>query len=156
MGGHIGQIRSESTTVQTSDRTLNSREAASRRSKAFASRKKSLGLTKQELPSLADFIANISVRSRCTMSTMVVALIYLERLEKVIRTRPPAAKKCSRHRVIFSCIMLSHKIWNDSSMVGKHWAEVSTMFTSQEVLAMEREVLLLLRYDLEVTAEEIW
>ncbi|CAG8593293.1 16537_t:CDS:1, partial [Acaulospora colombiana] len=52
--------------------------------------------------------------------------------------------------------MLSHKIWNDSSMVGKHWAEVSTMFTSQEVLAMEREVLLLLRYDLEVTTEEIW
>jgi hypothetical protein len=52
--------------------------------------------------------------------------------------------------------MISHKIWNDSSMIGKHWAEVSNLFTSQEVLAMEREILVLLRYDLELTVEEIW
>jgi hypothetical protein len=41
-------------------------------------------------------------------------------------------------------------------MIGKHWAEVSNLFTSQEVLAMEREILVLLRYDLELTVEEIW
>jgi hypothetical protein len=41
-------------------------------------------------------------------------------------------------------------------MVGKHWAEVSNMFKSDEVLTMEREILLLLQYDLELTTEEIW
>lgn len=109
------------------------------------------------LPLLNDFIENISIRSRCTMATMLVALIYLDRLQKIIRWKhPTAGKPCSRHRVVFTAIMISHKIWNDSSMVGKHWAEVSNLFTSEEVLAMEREILILLRYDLELTVEEIW
>lgn len=71
-------------------------------------------------------------------------------------TLSSVGKPCSHHRVIFSALMISHKIWNDSSMVGKHWAEVSNLFTSEETLAMEREILILLKYDLELTVEEIW
>ncbi|KAG8861802.1 hypothetical protein FRB91_000045 [Serendipita sp. 411] len=111
---------------------------------------------KEKLPDLGGFIQNIALRSRCTMSTMVVTLIYLNRLDNVIRFRSPASKACSRHRIAFSTIMIAHKMSNDSSMVGKHWAEVSNMFTSSEVLDMEREMLQLLRYDLEVSLNEIW
>ncbi|KAG8817770.1 hypothetical protein FRC17_011104, partial [Serendipita sp. 399] len=109
-----------------------------------------------ELPALGGFIQNVAMRSRCTMSTVVVTLIYLNRLCAAISSKSPANKACSRHRVVFSALMIAHKVSNDSSMVGKHWAEVSNMFTSDEVLAMEREMLQLLKYDLEVTMREIW
>lgn len=62
----------------------------------------------------------------------------------------------SYHRVIFSSTMLAHKLSNDSSMVGKHWAEVSSdLFDCHELLNMERDFLCLLHYDVEITMNDV-
>lgn len=109
------------------------------------------------------------------MSTILVVFVYLGRLKQLIHEKHSPGmqsldipcerhlcyflhpgKACSRHRVVFAAIMIAHKVWNDSSMVGKHWAEVSNLFDSREVMAMEREMLGLLKYDLNVTTVEVW
>ncbi|CCA74761.1 hypothetical protein PIIN_08719 [Serendipita indica DSM 11827] len=110
------------------------------------------------LPDLDDFIQNISTRSRCTMSTILVTLIYLRRLTTILEfsSTPYARSASSRHCVVFSAIMIAHKIWNDSTMIGKHWAEVSDLFDPVQVANMEREFLALLRFELQVSNQEIW
>jgi hypothetical protein len=52
-------------------------------------------------------------------------------------------------------MMIAHKLWNDCSMVGKHWAEVSSMFTSKEILRMERDFFRLLNYDINLSLSEV-
>lgn len=49
----------------------------------------------QPLPQLHDFIENISIRSRCTMSTILVALIYLDRLQKILMLKQPTSSSRS-------------------------------------------------------------
>lgn len=122
---------------------------------------------------LNEFIANITARSRCTMSVVLVVFIFLGRLRNIVKDKhspgsstffhfdssylcTSTGKPSSRYRIIFALIMVAHKVYNDSSMVGKHWAEVSDLFASSEVLAMERELLALLNFDLNVNTEEVW
>jgi hypothetical protein len=52
-------------------------------------------------------------------------------------------------------MMIAHKLWNDCTMVGKHWAKVSSMFTSKEILRMERDFLRLLNYDINLSLSEV-
>jgi hypothetical protein len=52
---------------------------------------KTIATGDKPLPQLYDFIENISIRSRCTMSTMLVALIYLDRLQKILMLKQPTS-----------------------------------------------------------------
>lgn len=48
----------------------------------------------EDLTPLEDFIENIVVRSRSTMSTLIVVFIYLERLKKVIHAKHSPGTLC--------------------------------------------------------------
>jgi hypothetical protein len=50
-------------------------------------RKSSTSANQDELTPLLDFIENISVRSRSTMSTILVVFIYLGRLKSLIKDK---------------------------------------------------------------------
>lgn len=125
-----------------------------------------------DLMPLSTFAKYVSKRAQCTIGTMLVSYVYLKRILVRLGGVPVPCKHSlfplfsshlcisatapsALHRVLFTAMMIAHKLWNDSSMIGKHWAEVSATFTSLEVLRMERDFLRLLNYDTNLSLSDV-
>lgn len=62
---------------------------------------------------------------------------------------------CTRHRVFLAALICAAKYLNDSSPKNKHWQRYGALFSLAEVNLMEKQLLYLLDYDLNVTEEEL-
>lgn len=116
-----------------------------------------------DLPSLEEFITQLVVTSNVQVPTLMSTLIYLTRLRSRLA---PMAKglRCTTHRIFLASLILAAKYLNDSSPKNKHWANYSIIstpatsfgFSRTEVNLMERQLLLLLDYDLRFTQEDLY
>jgi len=62
---------------------------------------------------------------------------------------------CTRHRVFLATLICAAKNLNDSSPKNKHWCTYAQMFSQAEINLMEKQLLFLLDYNLNITEDEI-
>lgn len=115
-----------------------------------------------DLPSLERFICSLVRKSNVQAATLMSSLVYLGRLK---RRLPPVAKglRCTTHRIFLATLILTAKFLNDSSPKNKHWAEYSHVrayapfgFSRTEVNLMEKQLLFLLDWDLNISEDDLF
>ena len=116
----------------------------------------------QSLPPLKAFIQSLVDRSHVQVPTLMSSLVYLSRLQQKL---PPVAKgmRCTVHRIFLAALILAAKNLNDSSPKNKHWARYSSVrgyegfgFTLTEVNLMEKQMLYLLDWDLNIRENDLF
>ncbi|KAF3761770.1 hypothetical protein M406DRAFT_281850, partial [Cryphonectria parasitica EP155] len=128
------------------------------------------------LPSLEEFIYNLVWSSNVQVPTLMSTLVYLNRLKSRLQ---PEAKglRCTAHRIFLAALILTAKYVNDSSPKNKHWARYTEIwddangprrdykgrerpadfqFSRTEVNLMEKQLLMLLEWELRITREDLY
>ena len=114
------------------------------------------------LPPLKVFIQGLVDRSHVQVPTLMSSLVYLSRLQQKL---PTVAKgmRCTVHRIFLASLILAAKNLNDSSPKNKHWARYSAVkgydgfgFSVTEVNLMEKQMLFLLDWDLQITNDDLF
>ncbi|KAI0079277.1 hypothetical protein K474DRAFT_1673492 [Panus rudis PR-1116 ss-1] len=103
-------------------------------------------------PPLALFIAYALHRTRLHQSVTFAALYLLQRL----KSRFPACRGSSGHRLFISAFMLASKVMCDDTYSNKSWSIVGQgMFALREINQMEREMCSYLEWQLNVEPEQL-
>lgn len=103
-------------------------------------------------PTLAHFVAYALHRTRLPSVVTFAALLLLQRL----KTRFPAARGSSGHRLFISAFMIASKVICDDTYSNQSWCIVGQkMFLLKEINQMEREMCGYLEWNLNVSGEEV-
>lgn len=108
------------------------------------------------VPSLTTFIKLTSARANAQAPTLLVTLVYLDRLRQRLKGAKAAkGMQCTYHRLFLACLIVAAKFCNDCCPRNVHWVKWSGLFTLSEVNLMEQELLMLLEHDLRVDEQAL-
>ncbi|OBA24240.1 cyclin [Metschnikowia bicuspidata var. bicuspidata NRRL YB-4993] len=109
----------------------------------------------QENVLLQKFIGRLISYSNVQTPTLMTSLVYLNRLRNVLPGNA-VGMETTRHRIFLAALILSAKTLNDSSPLNKHWTTYTDgLLTNEEVNLVERELISLLNWNLNVTQAEL-
>lgn len=105
--------------------------------------------------SLVNFIKNLIKYSNVQTPTLMASLIYLNKLRNLLPANA-IGMETTRHRIFLSALILSAKSLNDSSPLNKHWTKYTDgLLTIEEVNMAERELIGLLKWDINIKEDEL-
>ena len=111
------------------------------------------------IPSLAtitDFYRSIFLRSQMEVDCIIISLIYIERLIKMTDGKL-TPKPTNWRSVLFSCMVLSSKVWDDLSMWNCDFSKIGPLgvtFSLSRTNELEIALLRALEYKVKVNASE--
>ena len=94
-----------------------------------------------------NFCKNVIARSRMEKEVSILCLIYMERF--IEKTGIYVSEK-NWKRLIFMCLILASKIWDDESYENVHFAQVFSMITLREINSMELIFLSMIDYEVNI------
>lgn len=87
--------------------------------------------------------------------TLMTALVYLNRLRGILPGNA-VGMGTTRHRIFLASLILSAKTLNDSSPLNRHWTKYTDgLLTNKEINLAERELISLLRWNLNISEKEL-
>ncbi|KAG0764602.1 hypothetical protein G6F62_002415 [Rhizopus arrhizus] len=98
---------------------------------------------------LRSFIESIVTKSNTSTGTLISTLSYAKRLKNLL-SRTSKGMECTRHRIFLATIIITTKYLHDSAIKNKYWVTYAEMFTAHEINLMEKQLLQLLDYNLEI------
>lgn len=105
--------------------------------------------------SLTHFIRRLIDHSHVRTATLMGSLVYLNRLRNALPGNA-TGHETSLHRIFLASLILSAKTLNDSSPLNKHWTVYTDgLLSNAEVNAAERDLIALLKWDLNVRQTEL-
>ena len=98
------------------------------------------------------FITHLFKTAQMEIDSLIIALVYLERLLEVGAPTNLYISKNNWKTLVFTCLMLGSKIWDDLAMENKDLATLWPPITLKRVNQLERRALEALKYNVKVPA----
>ena len=92
-----------------------------------------------------EFVENIWHRARLTPQSLVICLVYVDRMEA--RSEGVLLHARSWRPIVFASLLLASKVWHDVSYWNSDFSTICPMFTVANINRMERAYLQLLDYN---------
>jgi len=113
----------------------------------------------KDIPSLddiANFFRDVFIKAQMESDCIIMSLIYVERLIKITegKLRP---RKSNWRSLLFACLILSSKVWDDLSMWNGDFSQTcpaGVKFSLKRINELELTVLNVLKYVVKVPASE--
>lgn len=105
--------------------------------------------------SLRLYIEKVMIKSRMDTGTLLLSLSYAHRLRSKLYGTSKGME-CTHHRIFLATLIIAYKYVHDAAIKNKHWVSYSlNLFSNNEVNLMEKQLLQLLDYNLEIHPHEI-
>ena len=98
-----------------------------------------------------EFCANIMLLTKMEKETIIVALIYIERL--IFNTGLLITSRNWR-KIIFTSLIIASKVWDDDSLENLHFSQIFTHLKIGEINLLERNFMELINYKIYVKYSE--
>eukprot|EP00163_Fabomonas_tropica_P031338 TRINITY_DN741_c0_g2_i1.p2 TRINITY_DN741_c0_g2~~TRINITY_DN741_c0_g2_i1.p2 ORF type:complete len:238 (+),score=81.72 TRINITY_DN741_c0_g2_i1:652-1365(+) len=100
---------------------------------------------------LVDYVSRIVKLTKVFPNCILAGLVYIERMIE----KNPALQisEANAHRLVFMATLLASKFLHDIPLQNKYWSKISGTYSLTEVNTMEREILTLLGYDLNINED---
>ncbi|CAB9516668.1 Cyclin [Seminavis robusta] len=133
---------------------LESQQGFARKQEKQQRRPKSLPVP--SLEQITTFYRDVFQRAQMEYDCIIISLIYVERLIKTTggALRPRA---CNWRSILFSCMVLASKVWDDMSMWNKDFSQTcpnGVRFSLKRINELEVAILSALSYKVKVPASE--
>ncbi|OZJ04974.1 hypothetical protein BZG36_01764 [Bifiguratus adelaidae] len=107
------------------------------------------------LPNLERFISDIFHKTHLSPCVSVIALIYLERLKSMLPERA-RGEFDTPYKVFLASILVASKFCEDVGLTNRVISEMTRgLYTIQQLNAMERSFLYLIKYNLKVDYNDV-
>lgn len=109
-----------------------------------------------QIPSLekiTGFFKMVFEKCQIEKECIIITLVYIERLVKATKGRL-AIRPGNWRSILFACMVMASKVWDDLSMWNVDFSQVSAEFDLQRINELELALLSALEYSVKVPASE--
>ncbi|KAI8642545.1 hypothetical protein BD408DRAFT_416409 [Parasitella parasitica] len=103
---------------------------------------------------LRTYIEVVVKKSRMDTGTILTSLCYARRLRRKL-FNTSRGMECTHHRIFLATLIIATKYIHDSAIKNKYWVDYSSqLFSGSEINLMEKQLLQLLDYNLEIPSHD--